>query len=200
MPKPTAIVYIDGLNLYHRLLESRPHLQWINLVKLCEEVLPSYEVKFVRYFTSVIKGDPELSIAQQIYFSALARGDKRLTLHLGRMISSTRNYPIQPMIFDGNGERLKVKVVKVEEKESDVTLVLLSSDTDFAGVLRFLKSELNARLGLISPNISVAKIYLDLGLDFIRALRVSALEKSQFPEVVESANANLARPKLWFKN
>lgn len=156
MPKPTAIVYIDGLNLYHRLLESRPHLQWINLVKLCEEVLPSYEVKFVRYFTSVIKGDPELSIAQQIYFSALARGDKRLTLHLGRMISSTRNYPIQPMIFDGNGERLKVKVVKVEEKESDVTLgawmvhdahtqpdvtlVLLSSDTDFAGVLRFLKS------------------------------------------------------------
>lgn len=51
MPKPSAIVYVDGFNLYKGQLESRPAKKWLNLVALFDDVLDAYDAHHVHYFT-----------------------------------------------------------------------------------------------------------------------------------------------------
>jgi hypothetical protein len=46
-----TIVYVDGFNLYFRLLVSRPSLKWLNIRKLAEALLsPSNVIVGVKYY------------------------------------------------------------------------------------------------------------------------------------------------------
>jgi hypothetical protein len=58
LSKPTANLYIDGFNLYRRLLQRHPQDKWLDLEALAEYVLPDFEIKRVRYFTAIIKPLP----------------------------------------------------------------------------------------------------------------------------------------------
>src|SRR5690606_9760805 len=55
---PTALVYVDGFNLYRQLLEGQPQYKWLDLTALADQVLPDYRVIGVRYFTAKIKQLP----------------------------------------------------------------------------------------------------------------------------------------------
>jgi hypothetical protein len=69
-----TIIYVDGFNLYWRLLEKRPALRWLNIKALAEKLLrPANIVTGVRYDTAHIsgRGDPTAPARQQLYLDAL---------------------------------------------------------------------------------------------------------------------------------
>ena len=85
--RPTASVYIDGLNLYRRLLAGRPDLKWLDIEVLAEHLLPEYDIVRVRYFTAVIKALPGADATspqrQQAYLRTL-RSLPRTSVELGK--------------------------------------------------------------------------------------------------------------------
>lgn len=216
--KKTAIVYIDGLNLYKQKLTYHPDLKWLNVLALCELMLPSHEIVKVRYFTSKVKPgvlDSEAPKRQEEYWRALMTLGDRLTMHFGQMLTSPRRYPAVPQRIDDDGNLVLVKVKKTEEKGSDVSLasymvldaarnpadlhVLLSSDSDFEPTLKILKSELDVQVGLFSPIEKPSTSLMNTGPLLVKIVRRSFLENSQFPHELQDAVGSIVKPIEWVK-
>jgi len=100
-------VYIDGLNLYRRLLVGHPEHKWLDIEALAERVLPEYEIVRIRYFTAVIKASPGADVRspqrQQAYLRALPTLP-RTTIHLGKFRIDPRVMPLHPTKYDGDGQ------------------------------------------------------------------------------------------------
>ena len=195
--KPTAIVYVDGLNLFYRKLSKRNELKWLNILDLAERLLPNHQVREVKYFSAPVKrldGKTESQIRQRIYLNALGSLNPRVSVTLGQMRIDSRVYPNSPKSFDDNGELMKTRVFKYEEKGTDVSIateisldmasklvdqfVLFSSDGDFKPLVRRLKEGLNCDLVVFDPKSFTDEI----------------LEKSQFPNQISTT---LSRPRHW---
>lgn len=195
--KPAAIVYVDGLNLFYRKLSKRNELKWLNLLELAERILPSHFVIEVKYFSAPVKrldGKSEPQIRQRIYLQALKSLNPRVSVMLGHMRIDSRVYPNSPKIFDQNGELMKTRVFKYEEKGTDVSIateisldmafklgdryVLISSDGDFKPLVSRLKERLNGDLELLDP----------------KSFTTELLETSQFPDRI---SPTLSRPRHW---
>src|SRR5690242_15635761 len=85
-------IYVDGFNLYYRLLEKRPALKWLNLKLLAAKLLrPTNIITGVRYYTAHISGrvDPTAPARQQIYLDAL-RTVPEISIHLGTFLASQK--------------------------------------------------------------------------------------------------------------
>ncbi|WP_293724054.1 hypothetical protein [Stappia sp.] len=70
-----AFVYVDGFNLYFRMLKQRPHLRWLNIKRLSEEILSKDNtVSAVKYYSARVSSrlKAEAPAIQQIYPDALA--------------------------------------------------------------------------------------------------------------------------------
>jgi uncharacterized LabA/DUF88 family protein len=216
--KKTAIVYIDGLNLYKQKLVHHPDLKWLNVLKLCELMLPSHEIVKVRYFTSKVKPgalDTESPKRQEEYWRALMTLGDRISMHFGQMLSSSRLYPAVPQRIDGDGNLVLLKVKKTEEKGTDVSLasymvldaaknpadlhVLLSSDSDFEPTLQILKKELDVQFGLFSPIEKPSTSLLNSGPVLVKIVRRSFLENSQFSIELEDKTGPIVKPIEWVK-
>ena len=68
-----TIIYVDGFNLYFRLLVNRLAAKWLNIKALAEELLdPANFVPGVKYYTARVSGriDPTAPGCQQIYLDA----------------------------------------------------------------------------------------------------------------------------------
>lgn len=50
----SAIVYVDGFNLYYGVLANSDH-KWLNLESRFDHLLPQCDVIKIRYFTAQIK-------------------------------------------------------------------------------------------------------------------------------------------------
>jgi hypothetical protein len=62
-------LYVDGFNLYYRLLVARPALKWLNIKTLAEKLLrPENVIVAAKYYTARISGrlDPDGPSRQQI--------------------------------------------------------------------------------------------------------------------------------------
>ena len=130
-----TIVYIDGFNLYFRLLQKRPALKWLNIKVLAEHVLkPTNQIVAVRYYTARVSGrrDPLGPARQQIYLDALATVPE-ISVHMGMFLSSEKFAGmVHPPEFRPAANLPQpwpdvVKVLKIEEKGSDVKSGLPSS-------------------------------------------------------------------------
>lgn len=74
-------MYVDGFNLYFRMIEKRPSLKWLNVKVLAEKLLaPVNAVVAVRYYTARVSGriDPGAPARQQVYLDALPHGTRNL--------------------------------------------------------------------------------------------------------------------------
>src|SRR4051794_11570712 len=113
MSRPQASIYIDGFNLYRRVLQRRPEHKWLDLEAFSELLLPEYEIRRVRYFTAIIKVLPGADIAspqrQQAYLRALATR-RRTSVHLGKFRIDKRLMPVHPTEFLEDGQARKVWV------------------------------------------------------------------------------------------
>ncbi|MEY4398364.1 MAG: hypothetical protein RLZ53_940 [Actinomycetota bacterium] len=195
MGKPTAIVYIDGLNLQRRLLDQTPTVDWVDYWKLAQVALPHFELVYVKVFVST-QNSADVIIANEIWSKQMQR-QHRLQIHVGRVKKTTRIYPATESMKFGEDQGM-VKVLKYEEKGSDVALAasmvldasrnlasiyyLVSSDTDFEPVVRILKKDLGVRTGVLCTAKNIPKLFLELGPEDLRHIKVSHVEKSSFKE------------------
>jgi uncharacterized LabA/DUF88 family protein len=216
-----TIIYVDGFNLYFRLLVKRPALKWLNIKTLAQRVLnPSNRIVGVRYYTARVSGrlDPHAPARQQIYLDALATVPE-ISVHMGMFLSSEKFASlVHPPTFRPAAKLAQpwpdvVKVLKVEEKGSDVNLAchllldafqgnfdvaaVLSNDSDLVEPIRIVTQVLRKPVGLLSP-VDNPNPELSRASSFMRRLSVSDLAASQFPDPLPRAGQpDLAKPTAW---
>lgn len=136
-------VYIDGFDLYYGAVKGTPY-RWLDLAKMCRLILPRNQIHAIKYFTANVTArpsDPGQTVRQQTYLRALAT-TPNLTIILGHFLSNTCTMPLadpQP------GQPRYARVIKVEEKGSDVNLA--------AHLLKMTPTRGNTRPLLLSPMI-----------------------------------------------
>ncbi|MCZ4499991.1 MAG: hypothetical protein JWQ74_2546 [Marmoricola sp.] len=220
-PRPKASVYIDGLNLYRRLLTGYPEHKWLDLEGLAQRVLPEYDIVRVSYFTAIIKAlpgsDPSSPQRQQIYLRAL-EAQARTTVYLGKFRIDPRVMPLHPIQWDESGQPKKVKVKKTEEKGSDVALasrllvdamigdsdiyVVCTNDSDLVMPMSLVRTELGRKIGLLSPMQPkrASNELKQTNPTWHRQITPDDLAACQLPDRLSDAIGQIHRPAKWARN
>ncbi len=205
---------VDGQNLFRRALKGTPYL-WLDVVRLCQEVLPRFEVVQVKYFTALVRTsphDPHASVRQLTYLEAL-QAQPLLEMHLGHFRRDVVRMAVHPWHLNDEGVPVTVTVKRTIEKGSDVNLAshliwdalhgeadayaVLSNDSDLATPIRMLRELKGMDVGLISPSPDTA---LDLrrAAGWQRSIRPASLRRSSLPRSVPLATGGAAvRPAEW---
>lgn len=206
-------VYIDGFNLYYRLLKQRPAIKWVNPFALAKRVLPDNKITKVRYFTARVSGrlDPDAPHRQQLYLDALGTIPE-ITVHFGSFLEAKKYAGLVKPTLDKriNDNRMPflrwpdvAYVWKTEEKGSDVNIAtyllldafqkkfevaaVLSNDSDLVEPIRLTNSELKLPVGLLSPVNNPQKALRDAAA-FLRHVRPADVAACQFPSPVTLAD------------
>ncbi len=215
--RPTAAVYVDGFNLFRRALQGRDDLKWLDLELLCTRLLPGFDVGQIRYFTARVRHvegkDPRVPQNQERYLRALATLPS-VSVHFGTFRADKRWMALSPLVLDDAGEPRRVRVRKIEEKGTDVSLAahmvadamagtfdvsfLLSNDSDFADALRIVRERARGKIGLVVPTEAApARSLLEVRPDHIRHVKQAALRESQFPARLIDELGTFGRPSAW---
>lgn len=203
-------VYIDGFNLYYRLLKKSPY-KWCNLKALSQNLIAEDDViEAIRYFTADVSpraGDEDAPRRQATYFRAL-KTIPELTIHKGKFLPKEITRPLKsdPTKF--------VTVLDTEEKGSDVNLasfllmdafcdsfdlaLVLSQDTDLLEPMRMVREEMNKAVVVgwfesTSPGKRHKKTCTS-----IRHVSSKHLRESQFTNpVIGQGGVQIERPTSW---
>lgn len=211
-----TIVYVDGFNLYYGLVRRTPH-KWLDLKALFDILLPRNEVILVKYFTARIvpfPGNPAAPRRQATYLRAL-RSKPGVEIHLGHFLKSE----VSMRLADGSGK--SAKVIKYEEKGSDVNLavnlvadgfkrafdaaVVVSNDSDLTEAMRIVRDDLGYPVGLVPPvrkaDIRANRRRISKELvaqaNFTRSVSNGLLKKSQLSSPITDGQGTFSRPNNW---
>ncbi len=226
--------YIDGYNLFYGALKAgkikssvpqeikqkikkdKRALRWLNVEKLLSYYLKgNYTLEAIHFYTADIAtmyiGDLSPS-RQKEYFKALS-SIKNLSIHKGRFYRHPVLMPRAPI----TNPLSMVKVIKTEEKGSDVNLathlvydacqnlfdmaVIVTNDSDLLEPIKVVKS-LNKKVLILCPHSKICHEFLQtFGKQVIRKIEKTALEKAQFEDNVLDVNGNIlaSRPDVWKK-
>jgi len=207
MPPYRTYIYIDGFNLYYRLLKNSPY-KWLNLKALFTNILNTQNnILKIKYFTAMVSSriDPSQPIRQKTYIRALEKYIPELEVYYGHFLSHEVDAPLAgtlPMQF--------VKIIKSEEKGSDVNLavhllndawmdkydcgIVVSNDSDLAEAMRIVKNDLNKKLGLLTP-VNSPSIELKKYATFTKQIRSGVLAISQLPNLIPGTT--ISKPATW---
>ncbi|MEU4396103.1 NYN domain-containing protein [Kribbella sp. NPDC023855] len=211
----TVAAYIDGFNLYYSMKNKygRKYL-WLDLVKLTGHLRPEDQVVQVRYFTTIVRGEPEAAANQIHYVDALrAHSGDVLDIQIGwfkrRTLSPCKlcgkhwqcECPRRPRSFEEKETDVALAVSMVEDAAvgiADLTL-LVSADSDFAPAVAAVKRIRPTHpviLALPSGSLQPHKRFVDVGFFTINE---TALRQSQLPEqVYDPVGRKLRRrPEKW---
>ena len=219
-----TIVYVDGFNLYYRLLQKRPDLRWLNIKDLSETVLnQENNIICVKYFTARVSGKikADSPAKQSVYLSALGTVPEIDIFYGNFLVQKKWAFLLKPPKFKPNDAHIEmndpypnvVKVRKVEEKGSDVNLAshllmdafqnkfdvaaVLSNDSDLVEPIRMCRDILNKTVGILSP-VSNPEENLRSSSSFIRRIENRHLNSSQFPEIIlKSDGSEIKKPSSW---
>ena len=141
----SAIVYIDGFNLYHAIDALRePELKWLDLRALAESILRKDEVlREVKYFTAFATWRPDSFTKHRAYVSALeARG---VHVILGQFKEKPRHCASCKYRWTGHEEKETDVQIAVHMVADAVTgsadrIVLISADTDLSPPIKMIAS------------------------------------------------------------
>jgi hypothetical protein len=204
-------VYIDGFNLYYGLLRGTPY-KWLDLERLCQNMLPGHEIQRVRYFTAQVvirPGEPDTASRQHAYLRALAT-IPTVSIHLGHFLTKIVR---MPLACPAPGGPRTVEVIKTEEKGSDVNLasyllvdafrndaeafVLISNDSDLMEPLRIVRHEFGKVVGLLNPQVRQSRAMLRCKPTFVKQIRHGVASISQFPKELQDKHGMIVRPETW---
>ena len=218
MRQPMASnVYIDGFNLYYGAVRSTP-FKWLNPAEMCRRLLPNRDIKRIRYFTARVvplPHDQQAPQRQDLYLRAL-RTIPNLSIHFGRFSSNPSTAPVFPFIYrHPSGPPETVRIMKTEEKRSDVNLatlllldcfdndfdeaVLISNDSDLTLPVESVVGRFQKTVGVINPH-SRSRVSRELSQAaswFYRQINRSLLAKSQFPEIMADSQGQFRKPSRW---
>lgn len=203
-------VYIDGFNLYYRLLKHSRY-KWIDLKTLAGQLVGASDtIESIRYFTADVSpraGDPQAPERQQVYFRAL-KTIPELSIHKGKFLPKRIH---RPLVSD---PEKYVWVHDTEEKGSDVNLasyllmdgfndtydvaLVMSQDTDLLEPMRMVVEDLSKILIVAwFEESQPGKRHRDIA-SAIRHVTTKMLSTSQFPDpVVGRGGTKLSRPIEW---
>lgn len=206
-------IYIDAFNLYFRMLEKRLGYKWLDLHALCRRLLrPENQLTAINYYTARVSGrlDAQAPARQQVYLDALSTlpefhaffGSFLITEKWAGLVEADK--PLFKPWPD------VVKVIRVEEKGSDVNLAahlvrdalmgrfdvaaVISNDTDLVEPIRIVAQEVGKPVGLLSP-VSNPSSHLRAVASFVRRISVSDLAACQFADPLPGTT--IARPASW---
>ena len=209
-------VYIDGFNLYYGALRDTPY-KWLNLAAMCRRLLPGRDVNRIRYFTARVSSYPHDLRApdrQDNYLRALDT-IPNLTIHYGRFSQHPTTAPIHPLTYANPSEPpQRVRILKTEEKRSDVNLatmllidcfdgdfdeaVVISNDSDLTLPIEYVINKFGKRVDVINPHRGrVSRELSDVATWFYRRINRSTLANSQFPANMSDSRGNFRKPALW---
>ena len=203
-------VYIDGFNLYYRALKGTPY-KWLDLKTLVSHLLqPHHRITAVKYFTAKVSGafDPNQPIRQKTYIRALESHIPEFSVYYGHFLSHEVSAPKAPLTRPPQF----VKIVKTEEKGSDVNLavhllndawrdrydcaIVISNDSDLAEPLRLIRKQNNKMIGLISPLLrGHPSRELQKHAHFVKRIREGVLKISQLPSPIPGTT--IRKPASW---
>ena len=213
-PKLRTCVYIDGFNLYYGLLKNTPY-KWLDLKKLFNTLLSKHnEIISIKYYTARISSrdnDIDAPNRQKAYLSALEKYSPEIEIYYGHYLS----HNVKAKVYQPpRGCPEFVKVIKTEEKGSDVNMalhilndawlnkydcaVLVSNDSDISEALKLVKTERNKTIGIIPPiNNKHRRPSRELMKyqDFTKQIRTSALAQSQLPSPIPGTT--IFKPSSW---
>jgi uncharacterized LabA/DUF88 family protein len=189
-------IYVDGFNLYYGALRKTPY-RWVNLETLFQLLLPKNTIHEIKYFTALVSArpnDPSQPQRQQLYLRALA------------------TLPTMPLVVPSGQPQQYAKVIKTEEKGSDVNLsthllhdahmnrfdvaVVVSNDSDLLGTIKIVRNELGKKVGVLNPQKNPSRAILP-HIDFIKQIREGVLRESQFPAQMQDAKGHFTKPMSW---
>ena len=200
-------VYIDGFNLYYGAVKGTP-FRWLDISKFCAILLPRDTIHRIRYYTALVRPrphDPDQGVRQATFLRAL-KTIPNLTIHKGHFLSHEVMMPSA-----ANPARM-VKVIKTEEKGSDVNLashllrdafvddfdiaVVVSNDSDLLEPIRIVQSEFRKPVGVLNPQKHPSMV-LKKEAKFFKSIRKSALARCQFPPELKDAGGTFKKPADW---
>ncbi len=200
-------VYIDGFNLYYGCIKGTPY-HWLNPAEMCRLLLPKDTIHKIKYFTAIVSprpNDPDQPQRQKTFLRALET-IPNLEIIYGTFLSHEVRMPSSPI---GTGY---VKVIKTEEKGSDVNLathlvadgfkndfelaVVVSNDSDLLTPIQIVTQELGKPVGLLNPHKNPSVALLPHVL-FAKKIRKGVLGKSQFPPVMRDNRGEFYKPESW---
>jgi uncharacterized LabA/DUF88 family protein len=206
-----TIVYVDAFNLYYGAVKKTAY-KWLDLQALCRIMLrPDNEIIGFKYFTALVKPFPgkegQLN-RQRIYLRALETISD-LEVIYGYYLSHN---VMMPLANIENGKVSFVKVIKTEEKGSDVNIathmlidafedaydcaVLISGDSDLTLPIEMVRSRFGKMVGVLNPQKRPCKS-LKKEANFYKKIRKSALMRSQFPEKLHDIHGIFYKPATW---
>jgi uncharacterized LabA/DUF88 family protein len=213
-----TIAYVDGYNLYYGLLKGSPY-KWLDLAQLVAKLLrDDHSLVSVKYFTSPVKTYPHDTSAldrQKIYLQALGTLPN-VEIIQGFYRKDTVLMPVHeeeckkcPMASDGF-----VKVVKLEEKRTDVNIasamlldafndradvfVLVSGDTDFIAPVNIVRKDFKKTVIVFNPRET--KSWLRDYASYYRDVPRDLPAKCQLPDVIPYGRRGdrfIHRPPAW---
>jgi hypothetical protein len=209
-PKPRAIVYIDGFNLYYGVLKDAPAMKWLNLERFCRLLRPSDDIQAIRYFTALVSGSTKPH--QETYLKALATTPV-VNVILGKFKDKT------VLCRVGGCTHPAVKKFKMpEEKRTDVNIaismlddayqnlcdhfILFSGDSDLVPAVNMVRHRFPAKTITVyvpfrDPTRGGA-VELRLSASKHRDLPLTLLSKAQFADTIpDGAGGTLTRPADW---
>jgi uncharacterized LabA/DUF88 family protein len=203
-------VYVDAFNLYYGCLKGTPY-RWLDLHKLCLLLLPKHDIQRIKYFTARVgawPNDPDQPTRQQLYLRAL-RTLPMIEIHYGHYLSHAVN---MPLVNPPPGSPRMVRVIKTEEKGSDVNLathlvsdayensfdaaVLITNDSDLLGPVQLVTSRLGKTVGILNPQKHPA-VVLRNAATFFKQIRPGVLKLSQFMQTLTDATGTFHKPAVW---
>jgi uncharacterized LabA/DUF88 family protein len=159
-------VYVDGFNLYYGTVKDTPY-KWLSIDELCQLLLPKNQIARIKYFTARVTGrpdDPDQPVRQQMFLRAL-RTLPNLEIIYGHFLT---NEVYMPRSDSAPGKLKYVKVIKTEEKGSDVNIathllsdgfssryqaaVIVTNDSDLLEPVRIVRNELKLVVGILNPH------------------------------------------------
>ncbi len=203
-------VYVDGFNLYYGALKGTPY-KWLDLLKLCQLMLPKNTINRIRYFTARVQAtptDPHKDVRQDTYLRAL-QTIHSVIVHESRFLSNVVRMPLANPPTSGPRT---VEVIKTEEKGSDVKLatyllvdafandyeaaVVVSNDSDLEEPIRVVSKMLHLPVGVLNPHKKPSRELLKVAT-FYKPIRTGVIAASQFPDPVPSMRGAIGKPKGW---
>lgn len=216
-------VYVDGFNLYYGSVDGT-NLKWLDIVKLCRELLPNDTIERVHYCTALTKDtsrDPTKSTRQQMFIRALETFPE-INVTYGSFLENKKKMPLaagtlseaaDPNIvtLTASGPRSAI-VLRTEEKGSDVNLAtllvsdafrgnfeaaaVLSTDSDLVLPIKLIRAELGLPVGVLFPDGRYS-VELAQAASFKRTIKRSHLRKCQLPATLTDANGVITKPARW---
>jgi uncharacterized LabA/DUF88 family protein len=163
----------------------------------------------MKYFTARVlprPDNPGQPLRQEIYLRALR------SLGADCIFGRHLSHPVMMRVADPNAAKPFVRVIKTEEKGSDVNIaahmlldafrneydcaVLISGDSDLKAPVEMVRNDFSKTVGVINPQKVDCKV-LRSAASFYKRIRTSDLAASQLPVILTDATGTIHKPANW---